>query len=122
MSDWMILGISIIALVIGYGLGVYRSAPRPSVGERFSASYYQGLRYLLNEQADSAVDAFIESLEVNAETLEIHLALGNLLRRKGEVTKAIKIHEHLLHCGKLNTLQLHQAQLELANDFVHAGL
>lgn len=123
MFDWMMIGLLLLAIAIGYGLGNYRSVARGIPGIRlFPETYYQGLRYLLNEQTDSSVDAFIESLEVNSETLEIHLALGNLLRRKGEVTKAIKIHEHLLHCGKLDDSQLHQAQLELASDFVNAGL
>jgi lipopolysaccharide biosynthesis regulator YciM len=122
MSDWLLFGILIIAVVAGFGLGRYRHR-KHDVHHRLSPeSYYQSLRYLLNEQTDSSVDAFIESLEVNTETLEIHLALGNLLRRKGEVTKAIKIHEHLLHCGKLNRQQIHQAQYELACDFVNAGL
>lgn len=124
MSDWIIFGFMLMAVAIGYGLGTYNYSRRsPIVGRGLlPESYYQGLRYLLNEQTDSSVDAFIESLDVNEETLEIHLALGSFLRRKGEVTKAIKIHENLLHSGKLNTLQLHQAQLELASDFVHAGL
>src|SRR5690606_24207698 len=109
MFDWIMVGFLILAIAIGYALGVYRRSKPADTGRWPSAeTYYQGLRYILNEQTDSSVDAFIESLEVNVDTLEIHLALGNLLRRKGEVTKAIKIHEHLLHCGKLTTVQLHQ--------------
>lgn len=123
MFDWMMVGLLMLAIAIGYALGVYRRSNADEArGWPSAETYYQGLRYILNEQTDSSVDAFIESLEVNVDTLEIHLALGNLLRRKGEVTKAIKIHEHLLHCGKLTTVQLHQAQLELACDFVNAGL
>lgn len=123
MFDWMMIGFLMLAIAIGYGLGRYRGRTRGDSGKpHFAETYYQSLRYILNGQTDSSVDAFIDSLEVNAETLEIHLALGSLLRRKGEVTKAIKIHEHLLHCGKLNPEQLHQAQLELACDFVNAGL
>jgi lipopolysaccharide biosynthesis regulator YciM len=123
MFDWMIIGFLALAIAVGYGLGVYRSKPgREATTRTFADTYYQGLRYIINEQTDSSVDAFIESLAVNEETLEIHLALGSLLRRKGDVTRAIKIHEHLLHCGKLNRDQLHQAQLELACDFVSAGL
>lgn len=123
MFDWMIIGFFMLALALGYGLGVYRGKQKgQSSTTSFADTYYQGLRYIINEQTDSSVDAFIESLDVTEETLEIHLALGSLLRRKGEVTKAIKIHEHLLRCGKLNKDQLHQAQLELACDFVNAGL
>lgn len=122
MAEWLMVIFLLIALTIGYLLGIYRVRRPDLEGRLFADTYYQSLRYLLNEQTDSAVDAFIESLEVNGETLEIHLALGNLMRRKGEVTKAIKIHEHLLHCGKLNNSQIHQAQLELACDFINAGL
>lgn len=123
MFDWLMIGSLMFAIAIGYGLGLYRCArQQKSTLNPFAETYYQGLRYLLNEQTDSSIDSFIDSLAVNSNTLEIHLALGSLLRRKGEVTKAIKIHEHLLHCGKLSNLQLHQAQLELASDFVSAGL
>lgn len=122
MSDGLLIGILIIAVAAGFSVGRYRRGKHEAHHRLFPESYYQGLRYLLNEQTDSSVDAFIESLEVNAATLEIHLALGNLMRRKGEVTRAIKIHEHLLHCGKLNRQQIHQVQYELACDFVNAGL
>lgn len=84
--------------------------------------YYRGLNYLLNEQADSAVDKFIETLEVTPDTLETHLALGNMMRRKGEVDRAIKVHQNLIARPGLNTGQLHTAQLELARDFIKAGL
>lgn len=121
MLDWMIIGLLLLAIAIGYGLGLYRSSRSGNRGS-WPVAYYQGLRYILNEQTDSSVDAFIEALEVNEDTLEIHLAVGNLLRRKGEVTKAIKIHEHLMHSGQLTAAQLHQTQLELGCDFVNAGL
>lgn len=84
--------------------------------------YYRGLNYLLNEQPDEAIDSFIDSLEVNADTLETHLAVGNLMRRKGEVERAIKIHQNLLSRPSLEPEQQQQAHLELARDFVSAGL
>lgn len=123
MFDMLMIGLLLLAIAIGYGLGVYRYTRRTKASNSLvRRHYYQGLQYLLNEQADNTIDSFIESLEVNTDTLEIHLALGNHLRRQGEVTKAIKIHEHLLQCGKLTQLQFQQAQLELANDYVNAGL
>lgn len=84
--------------------------------------YFRGLNYLLNERRDEAIETFIETLEVNKETLETHLALGNLMRRKGGVEHAIRIHQNLLARPNLPPLQLQQAQLELARDFISAGL
>jgi len=74
------------------------------------------------EQTDSSVEIFIKSLEVRTETLDIHLAMANLMRRKGEIIKAIAIHENLLSHSALAVPQTHQVQLELARDYVHAGL
>ncbi|MDO3385014.1 lipopolysaccharide assembly protein LapB [Gilvimarinus sp. SDUM040013] len=88
----------------------------------YALNYYKGLSYLFNEQPDSAIDAFIGALEVNSDTLETHLALGNMLRRRGEVTKAIKVHQNLLARPGLNTRQQHESQLELARDYVKSGL
>lgn len=123
MMDLGLFGLLLLAVAIGFYLGWrYRDRRTKSEGRQFNHSYFQGLSYLFNEQADNAVDAFIDSLEVNADTLETHLALGNLLRRKGEIAKATKIHQNLLARPSLTTPQLHEAQLELARDFVKAGL
>ena len=90
--------------------------------QTFAHSYYRGMSYLLNEQMDNSVDKFIDSLEVTGETLEIHLALGNMMRRKGEAAKAIRIHQNVLEKRDLTSKQHHEAQLELARDYVSAGL
>ena len=58
--------------------------------------YIKGLNYLLNEQQDKAIDVFIRMLEVNSDTVETHLALGNLFRKRGEVDRAIRIHQNLI--------------------------
>ena len=85
-------------------------------------SYFRGLNFLINEEPDESIDAFIHSLEVNPETLETHLALGALMRRRGEVERAIRIHQNLLSHPRLSRNQLYQVQLELARDFMQAGL
>lgn len=108
------------AVACGFFLG--RRYSRGQESPARSQHYYRGLNYLLNEQADSAVDKFIETLEVTPDTLETHLALGNMMRRKGEVDRAIKVHQNLIARPGLNTGQLHIAQLELARDFIKAGL
>jgi len=123
MLDIGLFGLLLAAIAAGFFLGWRQRGRRlQRDNQHFGPHYFKGLSYLLNEQADSAVDAFVESLEVNPETLETHLALGNLLRRKGEIAKATKIHQNVLARPSLTTPQLHEAQLELARDFIRAGL
>ena len=87
-----------------------------------SSSYYKGLNYLLSEQADAAVMTVINDLPVNIETLATHLALGNLMRSKGEVDGAIRVHQNLLSRPSLPREKLHQVHLELARDYISAGV
>ena len=84
--------------------------------------YVKGINYLVSEQPDQAIDTFINSVEVNPETLETHFAIGSLMRQRGEVERAIRIHQNLLSRSNLTQKQLQQAQLELASDFLKAGL
>lgn len=85
-------------------------------------AYFRGLNYLLNEQPDKAIDVFIKLLEVDSETVETHLALGNLFRRRGEVDRAIRIHQNLIARPNLNQEQRALALLELGQDYMRAGL
>ncbi|WP_373082890.1 lipopolysaccharide assembly protein LapB [Zhongshania sp.] len=87
-----------------------------------SSSYYKGLNYLLSEQPDAAVMTVINDLPVNLETLPTHLALGNLMRSKGEVDGAIRVHQNLLSRPSLPRDKLHQVHLELARDYISAGV
>ncbi|MDO3382548.1 lipopolysaccharide assembly protein LapB [Gilvimarinus algae] len=112
-----------VSVAVGFALGrLSRRHLQSQYPKDYALNYYKGLSYLFNEQPDSAIDAFIGSLEVNSDTLETHLALGNMLRRRGEVTKAIKIHQNLLARPGLNTRQQHESQLELARDYIKSGL
>jgi len=98
---------------------------RPRSGKKdtdTSSSYYKGLNYLLSEQPDAAVMTVINDLPVNLETLPTHLALGNLLRSKGEVDGAIRVHQNLLSRPSLPREKLHQVHLELARDYISAGV
>lgn len=87
-----------------------------------SRDYLVGLNYLLNEQPDKAVDVFIKMLEVDSETVETHLALGNLFRRRGEVDRAIRIHQNLIARPNLAKAQRIQAMLALGRDYMLAGV
>jgi len=84
--------------------------------------YIKGLNYLLNEQQDKAIDVFIAMLEVNSDTVETHMALGNLFRKRGEVDSAIRVHQNLIARSSLNDEQRSDAVLELAQDYMKAGL
>ncbi|WP_077035232.1 lipopolysaccharide assembly protein LapB [Pelomonas sp. KK5] len=86
-------------------------------------AYFKGLNLLLNEQQDKAIDAFIEAVQNDAsETSELHFALGNLFRRRGEYERAVRVHQHLLSRGDLPKAERERAQHALAQDFFKAGL
>ncbi len=84
--------------------------------------YFKGLNYVLNEQPDKAIEVFIKMLEVDSETVETHLALGNLFRRRGEVDRAIRIHQNLIARPTLDREQRALALLELGMDYMRSGL
>src|SRR5690349_22559402 len=85
-------------------------------------SYFRGLNFLLNEQPDKAIEAFIEVVKVDPQTVELHFALGNLFRRRGEVERAIRMHQNLADRTDLATEQRVTAVYELAQDYLKAGL
>jgi len=89
---------------------------------QFSTSYFRGLNYLLNEQPDKAIEVFLQIAEVDKNTVETHLALGNLFRRRGEVDRAIRFHQNLISRTGLSPKQRTQALLELGEDYMRAGL
>ena len=118
----LLLVLLFLAVAAGWVLGrgaasrdVPDEAPPPS-------QYYLGLNFLLDGEQESALKAFSEALAVNAETFETHITFGSLLRKRGEVDNAIKIHQSLLSRSRLPDVQKNQAHLELAKDFVAAGL
>ncbi len=119
--SWILIG-----LPLAFGLGwvasrldlrqlrmANRQAPR---------AYFKGLNYLLNEQQDQAIDAFIEAVQNDPDTSELHFALGNLFRRRGEYDRAVRVHEHLLARADLSAADRQRAQHGLALDFLKAGL
>ena len=91
----------------------HRDAPR---------AYFKGLNLLLNEQQDKAIDAFIEAVQNDPDTTELHFALGNLFRRRGEFERAVRVHQHLLSRADLKTGDRDRAQYALAQDYMKAGL
>ena len=120
------LGWILVALPIAFGLGWLAS--RLDVRQmrinnlQAPRAYFKGLNYLLNEQQDQAIDAFIEAVQNDPDTSELHFALGNLFRRRGEYDRAVRVHEHLLSRADLNQADRQRAQHALAMDFLKAGL
>ncbi|MGB5305695.1 MAG: lipopolysaccharide assembly protein LapB [Gammaproteobacteria bacterium] len=121
MQDLLWLLIPVAAVAGWYAAS--RSRMQAGRGRSMLGSeYIKGLDYLLNEQQDKAIDIFIHMLEVNNDTVETHLALGNLFRKRGEVDRAIRIHQNLISRPTLNTEQRTDAVLELGQDYMKAGL
>ncbi len=85
-------------------------------------SYFQGLNFLLNEQADKAIDSFLEVAKVDSQTVELHFALGNLFRRRGEIERAIRMHQNLIDLPDLDDALRLQALSELGQDYLKVGL
>lgn len=86
------------------------------------AAYFKGLNFLISDQHDKAIEAFVEAVEANAESLELHFALGSLFRRRGEVDRAINLHLSLLERRELAEPQKLAIRAELAQDYLKAGL
>jgi lipopolysaccharide biosynthesis regulator YciM len=122
VNDFVIFALLFSAIAIGWVLGRRSQTVTPANAAELPSQYYKGLNYLLDGRPDGAIDAFIDALEVNSETLETHVALGNLLRKRGEVDRAIRVHQNLLARPTLPRKQVHQAHLELARDYITAGL
>ena len=112
-----------IAAISGWLIG-RQNKPSIQLGStsEIPIDYIKGLNYLLNEQPDKAIDVFIQMLDVNSETVETHLALGSLFRRRGEVDRAIRIHQNLIARPTLTAEQRMQALNELGQDYMRAGL
>ena len=93
MLDYFLLLLLPVAVYLGWWLA--RSLDKRTSSKRtqmFNNQYFQGLNYLLNEQPDKAIQVFLELAEVNQDTVETHMALGSLFRRRGEVDRAIRFH------------------------------
>lgn len=116
----------LLAIPVFFGLGWI--AARVDIRQLLSESrslprgYFRGLNFLLNEQPDKAIDAFIEVVKLDPETVELHFALGNLFRRRGETERAIRVHQNLLARPDLPLDHQLQASFELGQDYLKAGL
>ena len=118
---WMLL---IFPLFFGMGWLAARIDIKELLSESsvLPHSYFQGLNFLLNEQQDKAIEAFIEVVKVDPQTVELHFALGSLFRRRGEVDRALRMHHNLVDRADLDDDKRQQAIFELAQDYLKAGI
>jgi lipopolysaccharide biosynthesis regulator YciM len=111
-----------VAALSGWWIGRRNAGAKQDSSLDLPSGYIRGLNYLLNEQQDKAIDLFIRMLDVDSNTVETHLALGSLFRRRGEVDRAIRIHQNLIARPTLNKEQRALALQELGQDYMRAGL
>jgi len=119
--SWILLGLP-VAFALGWLASRFDLRQIRLENRQAPKAYFKGLNYLLNEQQDQAIDAFIEAVQNDPDTSELHFALGNLFRRRGEYERAVRVHEHLLSRGDLSQADRHRAQHALALDYLKAGL
>lgn len=119
---WLLLTLVCIGIawLLGYRARPKEESPRKKVN--LPRDYLIGLNFLLNEETDKAVDIFIKMLEVDSDTVETHLAVGKLFRRRGEVDRAIRIHQNLIARPQLEKVYREQSLYELGQDYLSAGM
>lgn len=126
IESWNWLPWAFMAAIIFFGLGWL--AARIDIRQLLSESrslpqaYFKGLNFLLNEQPDKAIEAFIDLTKTNPEAVDLQFALGSLFRRRGEVDRAIRVHQNLCERSDIGAEQRASALLELAQDYQKAGL
>lgn len=122
-STFLLAGLFLLLAAAGWALGRFgerdelEEAPAP-----LNVDYLKGLNFLLNEQTDQALEHFLKMVRVDDKTIETHFALGSLFRRRGEVDRAIRIHQNIIARPDLAAEQRDQALFSLAKDYLRAGL
>jgi len=119
--SWIFLGLP-AAFLLGWVTSRFDLRQLRMENRSNPKAYFKGLNHLLNEQQDQAIDAFIEAVQRDPDTSELHFALGNLFRRRGEYERAVRVHQHLLSRGDISESDRQRAQYDLAMDFVKAGI
>ncbi len=119
--QWFLLGLP-VAFALGWLASRFDFRQLKREQRDAPKAYFKGLNLLLNEQHDKAIDAFIEAVQQDPDTSDLHFALGNLFRRRGEYERAVRVHQHLLNRADLQPAERDRAQHGLAQDFMQAGL
>lgn len=114
----------LLPVAAGYGWIMGRNSVRQAQRKQSSIlakHYYKGLNFLLSDQPDKAVDTLIKMINVNSDTVETHIAMGSFFRHRGEIDRAIKVHQNLVSREELQPSQRENALRELGHDYTHAG-
>lgn len=125
MNEWLLIGFLLllpIAVFSGYRVGKKQNNLPKDSNRSLSSNYIKGLNYLLNEQPDKAVDTFIDLLQVDTETVDTHMALGHLFRKRGEVDRAIRLHQNIIARPQLSKENHNLALYELGVDYQAVGM
>ena len=121
-STFLLAGLFLLLAAAGWVLGRFGERDEEDAPPPLNVDYLKGLNFLLNEQTDQALEHFLEMVRVDDKTIETHFALGNLFRRRGEVDRAIRIHQNIIARPDLASEQRDQALYALAKDYLGAGL
>jgi len=121
-STFLLAGLFLLLAAAGWALGRFGEHDEENPPPPLNVDYLKGLNFLLNEQTDQALEHFLEMVRVDDKTIETHFALGSLFRRRGEVNRAIRIHQNIIARPDLASEQRDQALFSLAKDYLHAGL
>ncbi len=121
-STFLLAGLFLLLAAAGWALGRFGERDEENPPPPLNIDYLKGLNFLLNEQTDQALEHFLEMVRVDDKTIETHFALGSLFRRRGEVDRAIRIHQNIIARPDLAPEQRDQALFSLAKDYFRAGL
>jgi len=121
-STFLLAGLFLLLAAAGWALGRFGERDEEDAPPPLNIDYLKGLNFLLNEQTDQALEHFLEMVRVDDKTIETHFALGNLFRRRGEVDRAIRIHQNIIARPDLASEQRDQGLFALAKDYLGAGL
>ena len=114
----------LLPVAAGYGYIMGRNSVRQAQRKQssiLSKHYYRGLNFLLSDQPDKAVDTLIKMINLNNDTAETHIAMGNFFRHRGEIDRAIRVHQNLVSRDELQSTQRETALRELGRDYMQAG-
>ncbi len=121
-STFLLAGLFLLLAAAGWALGRFGERDEAETPPPLNIDYLKGLNFLLNEQTDQALEHFLKMVRVDDKTIETHFALGSLFRRRGEVDRAIRIHQNIIARPDLAAEQRDQALFSLAKDYLRAGL
>lgn len=121
-SAFLLAGLFLLLAAAGWALGRFGERDEEDAPPPLNIDYLKGLNFLLNEQTDQALEHFLRMVRVDDKTIETHFALGSLFRRRGEVDRAIRIHQNIIARPDLASEQRDQALYSLAKDYLAAGL